>query len=242
VLDVKDLTVHYGAIAALRDVSITTSAGEIVGVIGPNGAGKSTLVMAIAGALAPTRGTVTLDGADLGGRPPEERSRRGIAVVPERRRIFSGLSVGENLQVAALAYGDEGAARIEAMLDRFPVLRSRFRQSAAQLSGGEQQQLAVARALVTGPRLLLVDEPSIGLAPRMVDAIFEVLSELRSDGVTILLVEQHVHRTVTLADRTYVLRNGAIAFEGRGRAVLDDYDAAEAYLSDAAGTRERRSE
>jgi branched-chain amino acid transport system ATP-binding protein len=215
-LDVAGLTVAYGAVVAVHDVSLSVAPGEIVAALGPNGAGKSTLLRAIAGAQKPQRGTVTFDGRPLHGLTPEAVVRRGVALVPEGRHVFPNLTVQENLSIGGIARTDrdEMLADSRRWLDRFPILGDRSSQLAGTLSGGEQQQLAIARALMSRPRMLLLDEPSLGLAPIFVDRIFELVAELRSDGVTVLLVEQNVHRALDVADRAYVLSVGSVVASG----------------------------
>jgi branched-chain amino acid transport system ATP-binding protein len=228
VLRVDGLSVHYGRIRAVRDLSLRVGDGEVVGLLGPNGAGKSSTLAAIAGAVPPAAGTVELAGTDVTGWAPERIVRAGLALVPEGRRIFATLTVAENLALGATARTDRSAVRadVEAQLERFPVLRRYFRKPAGTLSGGEQQQLAVARALVGRPRLLLLDEPSLGLAPVLVDVIFEIVEQLRAEGQTILLVEQNAARTVALADRCYVLRSGRLVAEAaRGQLHPDELGA-----------------
>jgi branched-chain amino acid transport system ATP-binding protein len=215
-LVVDGLTVAYGAVVAIRDVSLEVAAGEIVATLGPNGAGKTTLLRTLAGALKPQRGSVAFDGRPLTGLVPEAVVRRGVALVPEGRHVFANLSVEENLTVGGIARSDRDELRSDAerWLARFPILGERSAQLAGTLSGGEQQQLAIARALMSRPRMLLLDEPSLGLAPIFVDRIFELIRELRSDGVTILLVEQNVHRALEVADRAYVLSVGSVVASG----------------------------
>jgi branched-chain amino acid transport system ATP-binding protein len=215
-LAVDDLTVAYGAVTALRDVSLRVATGEIVAALGPNGAGKTTLLRTIAGAHKPKTGDVLLDGASIVGMSPEAVVRKGVALVPEGRKIFPNLTVQENLAVGGITRKDRDELRDDAdrWLTRFPILGERSDQLAGTLSGGEQQQLAVARALMSRPRLLLLDEPSLGLAPIFVDRIFELVAELRAAGTTILLVEQNVHRALEIADRAYVLAVGAVVASG----------------------------
>jgi branched-chain amino acid transport system ATP-binding protein len=215
-LVVDGLTVAYGAVVAIRDVSLPVASGEIVAVLGPNGAGKTTLLRTIAGALKPQRGAVTFDGAGLTGLTPEAVLRRGVALVPEGRHVFPNLTVAENLAVGGIARSDrdEIQADAERWLARFPILGERSDQLAGTLSGGEQQQLVIARALMSRPRMLLLDEPSLGLAPIFVDRIFELVQELRAEGVTVLLVEQNVHRALDVADRASVLSVGSVVASG----------------------------
>jgi branched-chain amino acid transport system ATP-binding protein len=214
-LTVSGLSVAYGPVIALHEVSITVSAGEIVAVLGPNGAGKSTLLRTIAGALRPVAGTVAFAGRPLPGRP-EDVVRRGVCLVPEGRQIFPGLTTQENLEVGAIARRDGAgiADDIERAFAMFPILRERAEQPAGTLSGGEQQQLAIGRALMARPRMMLLDEPSLGLAPIVVDQIFGLIQQLRDAGTTLLVVEQNVHRALEVADRAYVLSVGRLVREG----------------------------
>ena len=222
-LAVDGLSVGYGAVLALRDLTLHVGRGEIVAVLGPNGAGKTTLLRTIAGALKPQRGTVTFEGTRLTGLVAEDVLRRGVALVPEGRHVFPRLTVAENLAVGGIARRDRDALKQDAdgLLERFPILGERAGQMAGTLSGGEQQQLAIARALMSRPRMLLLDEPSLGLAPRFVDRIFELIAELRSQGVTILLVEQNVHRALDVADRVYVLSVGRLVASGAASELLE---------------------
>jgi branched-chain amino acid transport system ATP-binding protein len=215
-LVVDGLRVAYGAVVAIRDVSLEVAPGEIVAALGPNGAGKTTLLRTLAGALKPQRGSVEFDGGALTGLVPEAVVRRGVALVPEGRHVFPNLTVQENLTIGGIARADHDGLRADAerWLARFPILGERAGQFAGTLSGGEQQQLAIARALMSRPRLLLLDEPSLGLAPIFVDRIFELIEELRADGVTVLLVEQNVHRALEVADRAYVLSVGSVVASG----------------------------
>ncbi len=231
-LTVTDLSARYGRVTALRSVSVTVGQGEIVAIVGPNGAGKSTTLAAITGIVRPSGGSIELEGRSLLGLAPERIVRLGIALVPEGRQIFSSLSVAENLELGTTPRRDRAAARedLERELDRFPVLRTYYRTSAAKLSGGEQQQLAIARALLSRPKLLLLDEPSLGLAPIMIDRVFETLEQLRESGVTVLLVEQNATRAVALADRSYVLRTGRVGLSGTREELLQTADFAAAYL------------
>ena len=215
-LAVDGLTVAYGAVTALRDVSLTVAEGEIVAALGPNGAGKTTLLRTLAGALKPRSGSILFDGSSIAGLSPEAVLRRRIALVPEGRKVFADLTVEENLTIGGITRRDHEALRADTQrwLERFPILGERSGQLAGTLSGGEQQQLAVARALMSRPRLLLLDEPSLGLAPIFVDRIFELVAELRRSGTTILLVEQNVHRALEIADRAYVLSVGSVVASG----------------------------
>ncbi|MDO8210099.1 ABC transporter ATP-binding protein [Conexibacter sp. CPCC 206217] len=231
-LALEDVVLRYGRVEAVRGVSLNVEHGELVGLIGPNGAGKSTTLAAIMGFLNAASGSIELDGRSLTGTGPERVARLGVALVPEGRHIFPTLTVGENLRLGATVRSDVDAvtADCDALQDRFPVIRRAWRRRAGGLSGGEQQQLAIARALLSNPRLLLLDEPTLGLAPLMVDAIFDVLGELREEGMTILLVEQNAIRTAGLADRTYVLRSGRIALQGTRAELADRPDLASLYL------------
>jgi branched-chain amino acid transport system ATP-binding protein len=215
-LTVEHLSVSYGAVQALRDVSVKVEPGELVAVVGPNGAGKSTLLHAIAGRVRARSGTVTFDGTSLLGLASERIVRLGLGLVPEGRHIFETLSVGENLKLGMMASrGRTTAAEVDALVDeRFPVLRRFLDTPAGRLSGGEQQQLAIARALAAKPEMLLLDEPSLGLAPIVVDTVFELIEQLPAQGVSVLLVEQNAHRAVSMADRSYVLKSGRIVLEG----------------------------
>lgn len=231
-LRVEGLTAHYGRIAALHGISLEVSEGETVALVGPNGAGKSTTLATITGTLRPSGGSITFERESLVGLAPERIVARGIALVPEGREIFATLTVAENLQLGATPRSDRNGveADLERILGLFPVLRTSYRRSAASLSGGEQQQLAIARALLSAPRLLLLDEPSLGLAPLMLDLVFDTLAELRESGVTILLVEQNAARALELADRSYVLRTGTIVSSGSREQLSSTEDVAAAYL------------
>jgi branched-chain amino acid transport system ATP-binding protein len=212
VLEVEELEVRYGGVPAVRGVSFTIGRGEIVGLIGPNGAGKSTTLHAIMGAVPASKGDVRLGGRSLRGSRPERIARSGIALVPEGRRIFAELTVEENLRLGLSARSSRTGAKeaVDAVYALFPVVRESRRRAAGVLSGGQQQQLAIARALVAEPEVLLLDEPSLGLAPTVVDTVFEALQAIRERGVTVLLVEQRAQRTVAFADRTYVMSNGEL--------------------------------
>ena len=221
-LELRDVEVRYGSVAAVRGLSLEVAAGELVGLIGPNGAGKSTTLHAVMGLVPVSAGAILVDGVPVAGRPPEAIARSGVALVPEGRRIFAAFSVEENLRLglAARRDGDAGETFRE-VLELFPMLAEYRARPAGALSGGQQQQLAIARALVASPRLLLLDEPSLGLAPKVVESVFDALVGIRDRGVTVLLVEQRAQRTVALADRTYVLANGEL------RATLAPADASD---------------
>jgi branched-chain amino acid transport system ATP-binding protein len=231
-LQVRGLTVRYGAVEAVRGLDLDVGEGQIVALLGANGAGKTSTLTAVAGLVAPAAGRIALDGAALGGALPETRARLGIGLVPEGRRIFAGLTVAENLLLGGAAHAapDERARRRAAMERRFPVLAERAGQKAGLLSGGEQQMLAVARALMARPRLLLMDEPSLGLAPQMVERVFDLIAGLRAEGVTILLVEQNVPMSLDIADRAYVLAQGRVVLSGPAAEVARDETVHKAYL------------
>jgi branched-chain amino acid transport system ATP-binding protein len=208
-LEVDGLDVRHGAVHAVRGISFDADRGEIVGLIGPNGAGKSSTLHAIMGVVPAAAGDVRVRGHSLVGRRPEDVARTGVALVPEGRRIFAELTVEENLRLG-LAARRNGRAGLARAYELFPVVHEFRRRQAGALSGGQQQQLAIARALVAEPEVLLLDEPSLGLAPRVVDVVFEALQEIRDQGIAILLVEQRAQRTVALADRSHVLANGRL--------------------------------
>jgi branched-chain amino acid transport system ATP-binding protein len=213
VLELDALEVRYGAVAAVRHLDLQLGAGEIVGLIGPNGAGKSTTLHAIMGVLPPRAGEIRFKGRPLRAGRPEDVARAGIALVPEGRRIFGDFSVEENLRLGLSARsrkGGDGGSSLDAVYELFPILAEFRGRQAGALSGGQQQQLAIGRALVAAPEVLLLDEPSLGLAPALVDVVFEALGRIRERGVTVLLVEQRAQRTVAFADRTYVLANGEL--------------------------------
>ncbi len=211
-LELDGLEVRYGAVAAVRDLSLSVDRGEIVGLIGPNGAGKSSTLNAIMGAVRPAGGEVRLNGRTIVGRRPEDVARAGVALVPEGRRIFGELTVEENLRLGLSGRRSRGdlGGDLQRGYDLFPVVRDFRRRQAGALSGGQQQQLAIARALVADPQVLLLDEPSLGLAPRLVDVVFEALAAIRDRGLAVLLVEQRAQRTVALADRCHVISNGRL--------------------------------
>ena len=231
-LALENVYVRYGAIAALRGVSLHVEEGEIVALIGVNGAGKSTTLMTIAGVLQPAQGRIIFDEQSIVGRAPEDIVRKGIALVPEERRIFPGLTVEENLRLGAAIRSDRAEIQrdLEAMCARFPVLGERLGQGAGTLSGGEQQQLAIARGLMSRPALLMLDEPSLGLAPQLVEEMFELVVQLHETGVTILLVEQNVERTLEIAGRVYLLNTGEVEFEGPAAELRERVDFVSSYL------------
>ena len=232
-LELVDLHVRYGSVPAVRSLSLHIEPGEIVGLIGPNGAGKSTTLHAIMGMLPTHGGDIRLAGASLRGKAPEVIARSGIALVPEGRRIFGELTVEENLRLglSGRRERDGGDEDIESVYALFPIVREFRRRQAGALSGGQQQQLAIGRALVARPRLVLLDEPSLGLAPRIVDVVFEALAEIRSRGITVLLVEQRAQRTVAFCDRTYLLANGEIRLTLTPADASDTGKMVAAYLS-----------
>jgi branched-chain amino acid transport system ATP-binding protein len=231
-LQIDELRVNYGRVPALHGISLHVAEGEAVAMVGPNGAGKTTTLSAIFGLVAHAGGTILFEGEPLVGLSPEKILRRGLALVPEGRHIFGTLSVAENLQLGTTARKDraEAARDLKRVLERFPALGSYYGRTAATLSGGEQQQLAIARALLSRPRLLLLDEPSLGLAPVVIDVVFDSLEELRNEGVTILLVEQNAARAVEFADRAYILRTGRVAHSGTREEILRMEDFETAYL------------
>ena len=220
-LEVTGVTTKYGAISALRDAGLSVGAGEVVGLIGPNGAGKTTLLGSIAGLLRPDAGTVTFQGNDITNVAPEKILRAGLALVPEHRRIFTDMTVEENLKIGGVTVkASERAALLEEMADLFPVLKKKWDVPAGFMSGGEAQQLAIARALMSKPKLLMMDEPSLGLAPILVDLVFDLIEQLREQGRTILVVEQNATRMLKAADRAYVLRSGEVVASGTGAELL----------------------
>jgi len=231
-LRIEDLHVRYGSVAAVRGIDLTVDEGEVVALVGPNGAGKSTTLNTIAGDVRPSQGRIDFEGDSILGVLPEDLVRRGIALVPEGRRIFGSLTVAENLQLGTTVRNDHARVRedLEGVLELFPILKTYYDTQADRLSGGEQQQLAVGRALLSRPRLLLLDEPSLGLAPLMIELMFEVMARLKHDGATILLVEQAAARAVAFADRSYVLRTGTITLSGAREDLVDKVDLAQAYL------------
>ncbi|MGH7264752.1 MAG: ABC transporter ATP-binding protein [Candidatus Rokuibacteriota bacterium] len=233
-LEIRDLVTGYGAIQVLRGVSLVAREGEITCLLGPNGAGKTTLLYTVAGILRPRAGSIRLRGEDLAGVPADRVVARGVSLVPENRLVFPHMAVRENLLAGAyprLARDRAGvAADVEAMFARFPILGRRAGQAAGTLSGGEQQMLAIARALMARPRVLMMDEPSLGLAPMIVDQIFETVDRLNREGLTVLLVEQNARMALSIAHRAYLLEQGRIAFEGAAAEVAANEAIGRAYL------------
>jgi branched-chain amino acid transport system ATP-binding protein len=237
-LEVEDLESGYGPVRVLHRVGITAEEGEIVAVLGANGAGKSTLMRSIVGMISPTAGHVRFRGGEIRGLPAETIVRRGLTLVPEGRQVFGKLTVAENLRMGAYGRRDRSrvATQLDELLQRFPLLGERRDQRAGTLSGGEQQQLAICRALMSGASLVLLDEPSLGLAPVMVDRVFDVVKELRErDGLTVVLVEQSVSHALEIADRAYVLAGGRVTSSGTTAEMAGEVGALEAsYLGEAA--------
>ena len=238
-LEVDGLDAAYGELRALSGVSVRVGPGEIVALVGSNGAGKTTLLRGVAGLVRPRAGRIRWDGADITGVRPHRIVERGIAMVPEGRRLFGRMTVEENLRLGAFTprARREEPATLEAVFATFPRLRERRRQLAGSLSGGEQQMVAIGRALMTRPRLLMLDEPSLGLAPRVVVAIFAVFGEINRAGVAVLLVEQNVRAALVLAHRAYLLEHGRIVGEGPAAALLADPQVRQAYLGPLAVAR-----
>jgi len=232
VLEIERLVVSYGALAALQGVSLTVRSGEIVALVGPNGAGKSTLLKSVCGLLAPRSGVIRWEGEEIGSSPPHRIVERGLALVPEGRRLFARMTIRENLELGAFTARAraEKSERLDRVYQIFPRLKERQGQLAGSLSGGEQQMLALGRAFMSAPLLLLLDEPSLGLAPRVAETIFSVLDELHRDGLGIFLVEQNVQKALTLAQRAYILESGRIVGTGEGRTLLQDEHIRAAYL------------
>jgi branched-chain amino acid transport system ATP-binding protein len=231
-IEVKGIDVSYGDVQVLHDVSFTVGQGEVVALIGANGAGKSTSLKTISGLLRPSKGDITYEGRSICDVAPHNLIELGIVHVPEGRRLFSGMSVEENLIMGSLK-GDAKAKRmttLEEVYDIFPRLRERSKQHAGTLSGGEQQMVAIARGLMSKPRLMMFDEPSLGLAPILVSEIFKVIERITSEGATVLIVEQNVKQTLRIAERAYVLENGRVVLEGTGQELSDNEHVRNAYL------------
>ncbi|HTS91977.1 MAG TPA: ABC transporter ATP-binding protein [Stellaceae bacterium] len=231
-LEIDDIHVFYDNIEALKGVSIAVEEGQIVTLIGANGAGKTTTLRAISGLLHPRSGEITFDGESLGAIPPHEISQMGVVQVPEGRRIFARLTIDENLEMGAFARRDRNAILEdkERMMSLFPRLKERIKQVAGTLSGGEQQMVATARALMARPRVLLMDEPSMGLSPLLVEQVFQTIREINKQGVTILLVEQNALMALNIADYAYVLESGKVVLVGKGADLVDDEKVQRAYL------------
>ena len=249
-LDIKKLCTGYAGIDVVHDVDLTVGDGEIVALIGANGAGKSTLVKAVSGLMAPSGGEIVFQGQRIDGLSPRARVRLGIAHVPEGRQMFPGLTVGENLRLGAYAQGGSLAVealreRMNAVCERFPILLKRLNEPAGNLSGGQQQMLAIARGLMASPKLLILDEPSLGLAPVLVEEIFRLIHGLKEQGIAIVLSEQNARMSLAIADRAYVIEMGRVVMTGTGRKLLDDPAVAERYLgvgkAVAVGGDERRA-
>ena len=232
-LYIKDLKVSYGGIEAIKGISLNVEKGEIVTLIGANGAGKSTTLRAISGLVPIREGTITYDGQVISGQSPQKIVSEGIGMVPEGRRIFPNLTVLENLKVGAYLRKDDLTPDIEHVYQLFPRLKERSWQMAGTLSGGEQQMLAVGRAMMMRPKLMMMDEPSLGLAPLVIRDIFKIIQTLHEEGITILLVEQNANAALRIADSAYVLETGRITMHGTGRELLDDPQVKEAYLGKA---------
>jgi len=228
-LELHDVRVGYGRIEVVHGVDLSVDRGEVIGMIGPNGAGKSSILRSICGLVRPSSGKVTFEGRVLTGMAPEQIANLGLALVPEGRHIFKTLTVAENLRLGARDEAKVGEL-MEQTLARFPILRERAAQRADRLSGGEQQQLAIARALLGRPKLLILDEPSLGLAPKMIDIIYGLLGELREEGVTMLLVEQNAARTIDFCDRCLVLSTGKVRAQGSREELQRNPDVLRAYL------------
>ena len=231
-LKVTDLHVHYGAIHALKGISFNLNEGEIVALIGANGAGKSTLLNTISGILEASQGTVEYQEEVISNTPPQEIVKKGVIQVPEGRKIFAKMTVTENLEMGAFIKKDKRQVQyqIDSLLERFPLIKDRRNQLGGTLSGGEQQMLAIARGLMADPKLMLLDEPSMGLAPVLVEQVFDVIEDINKQGTSILLVEQNAQMALSIADRAYVLETGKIVLEGNAMDVLNNSMVIEAYL------------
>ncbi len=231
-LTVEGLRIRYGEVEAVRRVDLEVGRGEIIALVGANGAGKSSTLGAIAGLVRPAAGTITFDGQDITGLAAEVIARRGVSLVPEGRRIFASLTVADNLRLGGAVHlpAAEARAREQEMLDLFPILRRYHRNKGGNLSGGEQQMLAIARALMGKPRLVLLDEPSLGLAPQMIDTVFDLIADLRRSGLTVLLVEQNVALALEIADRATVLANGEVVLAGTAKELASSDLVRQAYL------------
>lgn len=231
-ISIKDLDVHYGPIEALRGVNIEVQEGEIVAIVGHNGAGKSTLLKTISGLVRPTRGDIVFEGKSIAGLEANVIVKLGIAHTPEGRQVFPDLTVEANLNAGAYTRRDRDGVKadLQKYYERFPILGKRKNQKAGLMSGGEQQMLAIARSLMSRPKLLMLDEPSLGLAPVVVDDVYEIITQIAAEGTTILLVEQNAVRALGVADRAYVLTNGSIEMSGTGAELAENDDVRKAYL------------
>jgi branched-chain amino acid transport system ATP-binding protein len=232
VLQVEALQCRYGKVAAVRDLSIDVRQGELVVLIGANGAGKTTTLKAISGLMTPAAGRILFEGRDVTGAPARRMLALGVAHCPEGRRVFPYMTVRENLEMGCYLRSDHDAIErdMTRLFERFPILRERSEQAAGTLSGGEQQMLAISRALMSRPKLVLFDEPSLGLAPGMVDRTFDIIRQIRADGVTVVMVEQNAFAALELCDRAYVLEQGRVTKSGTGAELLDDPQVRNAYL------------
>jgi len=230
ILAVEDLRVSYGRVEAVRGVSFEAGPGSLVTLVGANGAGKSSVINAVSGMLRPRGGTITFAGRDITRTPSHKLVQQGLVQVPEGRQILATLTIAENLQLGGWHAGGAAQKAIDEMYERFPVLAERRALPAGSLSGGEQQMLAIARALVAAPKVILMDEPSMGLAPRVVDEVFEVIEQIRASGTTVVLVEQNARRALRAADHGYVLQTGEIVHEGPAEGLLADERIVQAYL------------
>ena len=230
ILEIRDLQVHYGGIEAVKGISLDVPEGEIVTLIGANGAGKSTILRSVSGIVKPQSGEILFDGKSIYGLSPDEIVSRGITLVPEGRRVFPNLTVLENLKIGAYLRKDKLDADIEHIYSLFPRLKERSWQLAGTLSGGEQQMLAVGRAMMSRPRLIMMDEPSLGLAPMVVRDIFRIIEAINRSGITVLLIEQNANMALKVADRGYVIETGTITMSGTGRELLENESVKEAYL------------
>jgi len=229
-LKVEGVTSGYGDMEVLHEVSIEVNEGEIASIIGPNGAGKSTLMKTIFGLLRPWKGSITFQGEEIGGLSPEQIVRKGLCYVPQVENVFPSLTVEENLEMGAFILDGDLTERKERVYELFPLLRQRRRQRVGKMSGGERQMVAMGRALMLDPKLLLLDEPSAGLAPKLVDMIFERILDINQQGVAIIMVEQNAKKSLQIADRGYVLANGQNKFEGTGQELLNDPEVGRLYL------------
>ncbi len=230
-LELMNLQVSYGPIKAVKGINLTVREGEIVSMIGSNGAGKTSTLMSIAGAVRPFSGKIIFNGEDITGQPPHKIMRRGLTLVPEGRRIFPYLTVMENLEMGAFTK-KLSTSILDEIFQLFPVLKERRKQIAGTLSGGEQQMLAIARALMSEPKLIMFDEPSLGLSPLMVTKIFSIIKKINSSGVTVLLVEQNARAALSLSHRAYVIEGGIIRLEGKGSELLNNEELRRAYLGE----------